>query len=188
MLDIAATAVAFAIAILVVWRFPTWSGLRARLAGLDVRVDAYLKIGARLGLRQTRLGSEVADVASERARLEFEKANLEAELRTAQALNEAVLRILDDEHVPPGASLWLFLIANKKQDALTIRGGGSYFFDGSWTRPQAVLVPAVNLDRARSQAEQRFPPALGFTIVKSDMAPPHLTRLAGPTAVGEALV
>jgi len=177
MVDIAVTLIAFAVAILVVWLFPSWARLREKLAALETRTEGAQKIGARLGLRQARLTTELADVASERARLELQRDSLAADIRIAEGMSESLLRILDDGPVGPNATIWQFMISNRKEDALAVRGGGGYFFDGSWTRPQSVLVPAPNLERARTIAEQRFPAALGFTIVKCDVAPPHLARM-----------
>ncbi len=177
MLDAFLSLLAFALAILVVWKLPDWSGLKRRLAAVDGRTEALQKMSARFGLRQTRLTGELADAASERARAEHERAAAASELRTAEAMNEAALRIVDDDHGVPGATVWLFLMANRKPESMVAKGGGTYHYDHSWAQPQSVLVAAPTLERARALVEQRFPSALGFGVVKSDAAPPHLARM-----------
>ncbi len=177
MFDAFLSLLAFGSAILVVWKFPDWSGLKRRLAAVDGRTEALQKMSARFGLRQTRLTGELADAASERARAEHERGVAAAELRTAEAMNEAALRIVDDDHAVPGSTVWLFLLANRKPESMVAKGGGTYHYDGSWTHPQSVLVAAPTLERARALVEQRFPSALGFAIVKADAAPAHLARM-----------
>jgi hypothetical protein len=182
MVDILVSLLAFAAAILLAWKFPAWSGLRDRVEAVERRTDALLRMSARMGIRQARLSGELDDAAGERVRAEGQRALVRAELATVEALNEAALRIVDDDHHVPGALPWLFLVVNRRVETMAARGGGSYFFDPSWARPQAVVVAAASLERARSLVEQRFPEAFGFTVVKTDAAPPHLARMYAASA------
>lgn len=156
---------------------PRLFGFRQRARQLRHRREVLQKMKTRLIARLSRRRREAHAAKTMLNNAEEKRRRLTEERQLAQSVTVAALRIIETDPPRPNQLPWYAKVAVIQPEALQPKPGGLFYFDGSWEKPQTVLVAANTIQDARELLERHFPPSRGFSILTLDPSPRHLARL-----------